>query len=110
MSTAHATSVYRMTQFAVPAAARQEFLARAREAAILLAAQPGLLRNTLLEQPQPDGTSRIVTLAEWRDDAAMEAATVEVRKQQEAQGFNPQDLRARLNIQAETSQYRALAL
>lgn len=110
MSTAHASSVYRMTQFLVPAAARAEFLARAAEAAHLLAAQPGLVRNTLLEQPQPDGSSRIVTLAEWRDDAAMEAAAVEVKKQQEAQGFNPQDLRARLNIQAETSQYRALAL
>lgn len=104
------TAIYRTDSFSVPAAARAEFLERVGATHAVLRRQPGFVRDLILEQPGDDGTSRIVTVAEWRDDEAIRAAKAVVGEEQRRMGFDPRELIARLGITAEFGTYRALAL
>lgn len=101
-------AIYRVDKFVVPAAARDEFLARIRETHELLRRQPGFIRDAILEQVAGPGKFNIVTIAEWQDQAAIDAARDVVRRAHAQRGFSPQETMKRLGIEADIADYRAL--
>ena len=100
--------IYRVDKFVVPEAARDEFLARIRETHELLRRQPGFIRDAILEQVAGPGKFNIVTIAEWQDQAAIDAARDVVRRAHAQRGFSPQETMKRLGIEADIADYRAL--
>lgn len=102
------TEVYRLDQFIVPLAARAEFMARVSVTHAILRQQSGLVSDDLMEQPHGAGAVRIVTVARWRDEGALRAAREQVRAKQAEQGFNPEELMARLGVKADLGVYRPI--
>ncbi|HET8761751.1 MAG TPA: antibiotic biosynthesis monooxygenase [Nitrospiria bacterium] len=100
--------VYRVDQFVVPDSAREEFLGKVRGTHRLLKAQPGFVRDVVLEQTAGPGRFNFVTLVEWRSQSAMDAAKAVVTAAHAKSGFNPQELFARLGIQADIANYTAI--
>ena len=103
-----AATIYRVDKFVVPAPAREEFLRRVLDTHQVLRRQPGFVRDSILEQVSGPGRFNIVTLAEWEDQAAIDAARAEVLKAHTESGFNPQETMARLRIEADIATYRPL--
>ena len=102
------TPIYRVDKFAVPRAAREEFLQRVRETHQVLRQQPGFIRDTLLEQAAGPGRFNIVTIAQWQSQEAIDAARAAVAKAHAKSGFNPAETLARLGIDADIANYRPL--
>ncbi len=102
----HAARVYRVDRFTVPEGARAEFLSRVRQTHEVLRAQPGFLQDLVLEEPGGQGVCRFLTLVEWADAAVLEQAKAVVGASQKALGFSPQELLARLGIEADMGRYR----
>ena len=100
--------IYRVDKFVVPAAARDEFLARIRETHELLRRQPGFIRDAILEQVAGPGKFNIVTIAEWQDQAAIGAARDVVRRAHAERGFSPQETMKRLGVEADIADYRPI--
>ncbi len=103
---ADTSPIYRVDKFIVPEAAREEFLARVRETHQLLRRQPGFIRDALLEQIAGPGKYNLVTIAEWQDQEALDAARAAVEKAHALSGFSPQETMARLGIEADIANYR----
>lgn len=102
-------SVYRVDKFIVPAAARDEFMARVAMIKDMLQTMPGCRQNLVLEQVAGPGAFNIVTFVEWQDADALENARATVTARYKAMNFNPQDLIARLGITADMANYGACA-
>ena len=102
------TTIYRVDKFVVPEFAREEFLARIRETHELLRRQPGFLRDAILEQISGPGKFNIVTVAEWKDQASIDAARAVVKKAHAERGFSPQETMRRLGIEADLADYRPI--
>lgn len=98
--------VYRVDQFVVPEAARDEFLSRVRQTHALLRAQPGFVQDFVLEQSWGQGSFNFVTIVEWANEAVVEQARAAVTKMQARANFNPQELFARLGIKPDLGYYR----
>ncbi|RFA26607.1 antibiotic biosynthesis monooxygenase [Alkalilimnicola ehrlichii] len=101
-------AIYRVDKFSVPQAAREEFLARVRDTHQVLRRQPGFVRDTLLEQVAGPGRFNIVTIAEWDSQEAIDAARTAVMEAHAESGFNPQEAMARLGVEADIANYRAI--
>jgi heme-degrading monooxygenase HmoA len=100
--------IYRVDKFVVPAAARREFLGKVRSTHQLLKAQPGFVRDVVLEQASGPGRFNFVTLVEWQSQSAMDAAKAAVTAAHATSGFDPQKLLARLGIEADIATYTAI--
>ena len=100
--------IYRVDKFVVPAAARQEFLGKVWSTHRLLKAQPGVVRDIVLEQSSGPGRFNVVTVVEWQSRSAMEAAKAVVMAAHAKSGFNPQELFARLGTEADIADYTAI--
>jgi heme-degrading monooxygenase HmoA len=100
---------YRIDRFAVPEAARAQFLERVHATHDLLRNQPGFIQDFLVEQPAGDGTSIILTMVEWEDEVAVETARKTIGAIHRRMNFEPRELIARLGIMAELGDYRPLA-
>ena len=98
--------VYRIDRFVVPAAARAEFLSRIRQTHDLLHAQPGFVRDLVVEQPAGPRGVTVLTLAEWDGEHRIEGARAAVQAMHRAAQFDPRELFARLGIEAEMGLYR----
>ena len=98
--------VYRVDKFSVPVFARDEFLARVGETHRFLRTLPGFVTDCVLEKTEGTGAFNIVTIAIWRDAAAVAAAGDSVGAWRRETGFNPQELFARLQIEADLANYR----
>jgi hypothetical protein len=70
---------------------------------------PGFVRDAIFEQSDGPGVFNFVTLVEWDSVEAIENAKRSVAVKFQAAGFNPQELRARLGIEADVAIYRAAA-
>jgi Antibiotic biosynthesis monooxygenase len=105
-----AARVYRLDKFKVPAAAREEFLARVRASNEILCAIPGFVEDCLLEQLGASGDSRIVTIAIWQDEQAFSSAKSIVQDHYKKIGFNPIEIIERLGIEADMDAYTKLEL
>lgn len=100
--------VYRIDRFAVPAAARDEFLARVRETHEVLRAQPGFVGDMLLEQSGGPGEFNLVTIAEWESGTAFDEVKAAVGAMHAARGFSPPELMARLGIRGDIGTYQRI--
>jgi len=98
-------SVFRIDKFDVPSAGREEFLAKLRETHALLDRMDGCLQNYVLEQSAGSGRFNIVTLVEWRDQEAYEAARAIAQARHQANGFNPQAMLEQLGIGTDLANY-----
>jgi quinol monooxygenase YgiN len=101
----NANSVYRIDKFIVPPRARQEFLAKVFETHDLLGAMEGCLQNLVLEQVSGTGQHNIVTVVEWADADALEKAKSALMNKRTQDNFDPQEMFARLGIEADPANY-----
>lgn len=97
--------VYKIDKFIVPAAARDEFMARVAMIKDMLQAMPGCRQNLVLEQVAGPGAFNVVTFVEWQDAEALENAKTTVTARYKAMNFNPQELIARLGVTADIANY-----
>ncbi len=102
--------IYRIDKFAVPAAARDAFLAAVAETHAVLRRQPGFRGDRVVEQCGGPGRFNFVTLVEWAGAEAIEAAAAAVRQRHAALGLDPRALIEAAGIEADLALYRAVAL
>ena len=100
--------IYRVDKFAVPSAAREEFVEKARWTHAVLKAQPGFLQDFILEQSSGPGEFNFVTIVEWASQEAVENARAAVLAAHRETNFNPQETLARLEIKADIANYKRL--
>jgi len=100
--------IYRVDKFAVPHAARGEFLAAVRTTHDFLRTQPGFIRDVVLAQTSGPGDFNFVSIVEWESADSVEKARAAVLAMQRKANFDPQELRARLGIRADVGEYRAI--
>lgn len=98
-------AVFKVDRFVVPAAARAEFLERARSIRDFLNTQAGCGQNVVLEQPGEGESSTVVTIVEWQDAEAFANARAAAAARYQASGFSPQALIERLGIKAEMANF-----
>lgn len=110
---------YRLDTFTVPAAGRAEFLGRVAATHAVLRAQPGFVRDAVLERPlagpsEVDGSgadaSVIATLVEWESEQAAAPVAAAVAAAHRAAGFDRAEMFARLGIRADLAAYRPVVL
>ena len=102
--------VYRVDKFIVPIEARDEFIAKIQPTHTLLQTQPGFIQDFVLEQSAGPGKFNFVTLVEWENEAAMAQARTAVSTLHQQMNFNPQQLFARLHIEADMANYQQLKI
>lgn len=98
--------LYRIDKFVVPAAARREFLERARATQRILRSQPGFVRDVILEQSAGPGRFNFITSVEWESEGAVEAAKTVVAEFYAKSGTSPQEIVARLGIEPDIGYYK----
>ncbi len=101
--------VYRVDKSVVPDSPRGEFLAKVHETHRFLRSLPGFVRDLVLEQTSGPGIFNFITLVEWENADAMEAAKTHMALKHAAASFKPQDLMNRLGITPDIGVYRARA-
>jgi Uncharacterized enzyme involved in biosynthesis of extracellular polysaccharides len=100
---------FRIDAFTVPAAARDTFLSRIRATHRVLRDQTGFRGDRIVERETAPGESRIVTIVEWADEAAIPAAVEAVKAAHAADGFSPADFVRDNGIAADLGFYRPVA-
>jgi hypothetical protein len=101
-------SVFRVDKFVVPAAAREEILAKVRMTHELLRRQQGFVQDFLLEQFSGPGEFNLVTIVEWEGQAAVDKVVPIVKAEHARIGFNPQETITRLGVRADIANYQRL--
>jgi heme-degrading monooxygenase HmoA len=97
--------LYRVDKFIVPAAGRDEFLARVRDTHAVLRRQDGFLQDMILEQQSGPGAFNIVTVVEWANAEIVGRVSEAVAKRHAELGFDRNELIARLGITADIANY-----
>ncbi len=97
--------LYRIDKFNVPQSARGEFLENVRNTHQFLRTLPGFVRDALFEQTSGPGAFNVVTLVEWESAEALEAAKKAVMAKHAEEGFRPNEMFARLEIDADLANY-----
>lgn len=92
----------------VPEDRRDELIARISMTHSVLRRQAGFMRDQLLESRAPDGTTTVVTIAEWASADAIPAAAAAVRELHARERFDPHEFLQRLGIDAEFGRFRPL--
>ena len=103
--TANDKPVFRIDRFIVPAAAHDAFLERTRAIRDFLAPLEGCRQSILLEEPGENGTTNVLTIAEWRDDAAFESARAAAAERYRQIGFDPRSFITAHGVIAEFGAY-----
>lgn len=98
-------SVYRIDKFAVPVAAREEFLAQIDQTKVFLDTQAGCLQNLVLEVQSGSDRFNFLTVVEWDSAAAFEKAKAAMGAVRRVSGFDPQAFLERLGIEADMANY-----
>jgi heme-degrading monooxygenase HmoA len=109
-ATSQPAPVYRVDKFVVPAAGRDEFLGRVAETHALLRAQPGFVRDLILEQRGGPGEFNVVTLVEWASAEALPPVVAAVTAEHRRVGFDREATLARLGVRADLGTYGPLEL
>jgi heme-degrading monooxygenase HmoA len=99
---------YRVDRFVVPAAAREEFMARVFQTHEVLRRQPGFIRDYILEQVSGPAEFNIVTFAEWESDDFVAGARAAVAELHRSTRVDPQELFARLEIRTDLGNYKRI--
>jgi len=90
---------YRVDKFAVPDAAREEFLMNVLNTHNILQVQDGFVSHTVLE---------LVTIAQWESADVFERVKAAVFAAHWARNFDPQELFKRLDIRADIANYKPI--
>lgn len=98
-------TIYRVDKFIVPENARDEFLSRILDTHKILRAQPGFLRDSILEQTDGPGRFNIVTVAEWKNQEAIDSAKKVIQEEHAKNEFSPKQTMERLGIQVDIASY-----
>jgi hypothetical protein len=96
---------YRVDKFIVPAAARDEFLARVLDTHAVLRRQEGFLQDMILEQQSGPGAFNIVTFVEWTSADVLGRVSEAVAKRHAEIGFDRLEMMTRLGITADIANY-----
>lgn len=97
--------IYRVDKFKVPEAAQSQFQTRAIEAQDFLRRQPGLVESRLLRESGGPGVFNFVSIAVWESAEAVAAARDAMVAYQKSIHFNPDEFRAKMNIEADVAAY-----
>ena len=97
--------IFRIDKFAVPVEARDAFLAKVKAAHVLLDSAEGCLQNHVLEQVSGSGSFNIVTLVEWRDQAAYDQARAAAQARHQVEGFDRQAMFETMGINPDLANY-----
>jgi heme-degrading monooxygenase HmoA len=103
-----AAATCRVNRFAVPSAARAEFLAILARTNEVIRRQPGFRRALLLEQAAGPDLIHLVAVIELADAAAAEQIAAAVAADDRAAGLDRKAMAARLGITAELGSYRPI--
>ena len=98
-------SLYRIDRFTVPEHARAAFLERLVVIRDFLQSRPGCLYNRIAEARREDGTLAMMTIVEWKDRAAMDAARAAAKAFYDEAGFDPARFMAALGIEPDFALY-----
>lgn len=98
-------SLYRIDRFTVPGHARDAFLDRLVAIRDFLQDRPGCLYNRIAESTREDGTVSMMTIVEWKDRAAMNAARAAAKAFYDETGFDPAAFMASLAIEPDFGLY-----
>lgn len=94
-----------INKFIVPEPARDEFMQRLRINRALIQTLSGFVRDFIFEQTGGPGKYNFVTMAVWESAAALDAARQAVYAEYAASGYNPREMYARLDIEADIAYY-----
>lgn len=106
--TSDTQKVFRVDKFQVPSSARSEFIEKVAITHEVLQTQPGFLEDFVLEQTSGPGVFNFVTIAVWESDDAIKGARSAVLAKHSELGFNPQEMYARLGIEADLANYKEI--
>lgn len=98
--------LYRTDKYAVPAAARDEFLENAQATHTFLKTQPGFIQGFILEQADGPSEFNFVNFTEFEDSQALANAREAVTALHERKGFDPRAFQERLGIRADVGIYK----
>jgi hypothetical protein len=101
-------SVFRVDKFVVPAAAREEILAKVKATHEVLRRQDGFVQDFLLEQFSGPGEFNLVTIVEWESQSVVDRVVPIVTAEHARTGFNPQETIARLGVRADIANYQRI--
>ena len=102
-------SVFRIDSFAVPAEARDAFLAQVRDTKDFLDQQQGCLQNLVLEHHSGAERFNVVTVVEWASETAFASAKAAMMEKRRISGFDPAQFLGALGIEANMSNYAAVS-
>lgn len=95
-------------RFVIPASAKSEFLERTRFNRDFIKSLPGFVGDGVYEDDEPT-ESRIVTVAVWASQEAINNARAAVTEYYKKQGFDVAAFTKKLNIQMERGIYKKRA-
>jgi heme-degrading monooxygenase HmoA len=98
--------IFRVDKFVVPAPAREEFLDRVHATHAVLRAQPGFVRDAILEQSSGPGEFNFVTIVEWENRGAIDGAREAVAALHQKMNFDAHAMINRLGIRADIANYK----
>jgi len=99
-------SVYRIDKFIVPEKSHAEFVAKVREMQRFVREVPDCVAENLYEQIAGPGKFNIVTVVEWQNLEALEAAKKTIAQRQALDGFRPSEFIEKLGVTADIAIYR----
>jgi heme-degrading monooxygenase HmoA len=103
----HPELQFRIDNFNVPAAAREEFEAAMHRNLAFLQTLPGFLWHLAFEQTSGDSHYNLVTIAVWESPDALEKAGEAVRAYYQGIGFNLLAMLKQWGVAAERGNYHA---
>ncbi|MET3177292.1 UNVERIFIED_ORG: quinol monooxygenase YgiN [Variovorax guangxiensis] len=98
--------VFRVDKFAVPAEARQAFIAQMQRIQQTLRNLPGCLRAHVLDQTGGGSEFNVLTLVEWTSEQAVASATELVKKKFAEEGFDPVEFTKKAGVRSDQGFYR----
>lgn len=101
-------SVFRIDSFAVPAEAREAFMAQIRDTKNFLDEQQGCLQNLVLEHHSGAHRFNVVTVVEWESEVAFASAKAAMMEKRRTTGLDPSQFLSALGIEANMSNYAAV--
>ena len=97
--------LYRIDTFIVPESSQAVFLEKVYQTHGVLAQCRGFVRDIVVRKMTNDSECRIVTVVEWTDQTAMDAAKDVIGEIHRSDGFSPPEFFEKLGIEADLALY-----
>lgn len=94
--------------FIIPQNAVEEFLSRMEYNRNFIKNIPGFIKDSVYQSKDENDNLLIITVAEWKDEAALKNAKELVQAEYKKIGFDPVKMTARLNIKMDRGIYNEL--